>query len=126
MWLKSSVLNHYSLLDRPFRPWLFTIVRHKAIDALRRQKSRQKSSEAELLDSVTAPEDAGQMERDVTRGRLLDSLTPQHREAITLTKIIGLSNAEAAQRAAISEGAMKLRVHRAIGRLQSLMRTEPL
>ena len=54
----------------------------------------------------------------------MDSLSPQHREVITLTKFIGLSNAEAAAQLSISESAVKVRVHRAIGKLTRLMEAD--
>ena len=108
---------------RRFRPWLFAIVRHKAIDHLRRQRSQQR-----LLDDGGAP-DAGynhgeRMENDLSGGRLINALPEQHREAITLTKIMGLSHREAADRLAISEGALKVRVHRAMGNLRRLLEAD--
>ena len=66
----------------------------------------------------------GHYENPVVQGRLMDSLSPQHREAITLTKIDGLSTAEAAARLSISQGALKVRVHRAIGRLRRMAQAE--
>ena len=70
------------------------------------------------------PDDGHELDNSITRGRLLDGLSPQHREVLTLTKFIGLSNAEAATQLNISEGAVKVRVHRAIGKLTRLMEAE--
>lgn len=109
---------------RLFRPWLFAIVRHKAIDTLRRQRSQQQlmRRQEQLTDAQqdTTPEP----EQCITQGRLMASLAPQYREALTLTKFIGLSNAEAAAHLHISEGAVKVRVHRAIGSLTRLMEAD--
>ena len=112
---------------RRFRPWLFAIVRHKAIDALRRQQSQQQFMQRqrdELLESQQIDQPATEPDSDLTGGRLLNSLSPQHREALTLTKLLGLSNAEAAARLHISESAVKVRVHRAIGSLARLMEAD--
>ena len=109
---------------RRFRPWLFAIVRHKAIDTLRRQSSQQQlaqQQEALLLQEHHSTDD---LDGIINRGRLMDALSPQHREVLTLTKFIGLSNAEAAAQLHISEGAVKVRVHRAIGNLTRLMEAD--
>ena len=109
---------------RRFRPWLFAIVRHKTIDTMRRQRSQQqlaRQQEDILLQEHNTTED---VDSSITRGRLLDNLSPQHREALTLTRFIGLSNAEAAAQLRISESAVKVRVHRAIGKLTRLMEAD--
>ena len=109
---------------RRFRPWLFAIVRHKTIDTMRRQRSQQqlaRQQEDILPQEHDTTED---VDSSITRGRLLDNLSPQHREALTLTRFIGLSNAEAAAQLRISESAVKVRVHRAIGKLTRLMETD--
>lgn len=110
---------------RRFRPWLFAIVRHKAIDALRRQRSQQEVARqhGEML-LHEQRDSSNDIEQDISQGRLMEGLSPQHREALTLTKIIGLSNAEAAARLHISEGAVKVRVHRAIGKLSRLLEAD--
>lgn len=110
---------------RPFRPWLFAIVRHKAIDALRRQQSQQDKfgQQASIEDAGT---DNQQLENDIMSGRLIDSLPSPHREAITLTKLVGLSTAEAASQLAISESALKVRVHRALSNLKRMMEADAL
>jgi RNA polymerase sigma-70 factor (ECF subfamily) len=111
---------------RHFRPWLFAIVRHKAIDTLRQQRTRQKvvdqyKGEQEVLSRTSHQSEA---ENEVTKGRLLESLSVQHREVLILTKIIGFSIAEASEKLGISQSAVKVRVHRAIRKLEQLMEAE--
>jgi len=105
---------------RRFRPWMFAIVKHKAIDMLRHDRGRKDLVETGQtpLDTVAEPLD------DDASGQLMGGLAPDDRQAITLTKIIGLSNAEAAGQLSISESAMKVRVHRAIHRLKRLMEAD--
>ena len=113
---------------RPFRPWLFAIVRHKAIDTLRKQRSRQKltsqyKGEQEILSQATQHSEA---ENEIIKGRLLESLSVQHRDVLILTKFIGFSVAETAERLGISESLVKVRVHRAIRKLRQLMESDKL
>jgi RNA polymerase sigma-70 factor (ECF subfamily) len=112
--------------QRRFRPWLFAIVRHKAIDTLRRQRSHQDALDRHREERLTETRNSDQqiLEDGMTRGRLLEALSPQYREAITLTKLDGLSVAEAAARLSVSQGTLKVRVHRAIGRLRRLIEAE--
>lgn len=114
--------------SRPFRPWLFAIVRHKAIDTLRKQRSRdnvtrQYKGEQEILFQTSEQNDA---EREIFRGHLLESLSEQYREVLVLTKIIGFSVAETAGKLGISEGLVKVRVHRAIRKLKRVLETDKL
>lgn len=109
--------------SRPFRPWLFAIVRNKAIDTLRQQRSRVKAAdhyqrEQEVL---SQPGHQSQSAREIFEGRLIGSLSEQHREVLVLTKFIGFSTAETAEKLGISESAVKVRVHRAIGKLRRLV-----
>jgi RNA polymerase sigma-70 factor (ECF subfamily) len=53
---------------------------------------------------------------------LLKSLPEAQRQAIVLTKLEGLSVAEAASRAGASESAIKVQVHRGLKRLAALVR----
>jgi RNA polymerase sigma-70 factor (ECF subfamily) len=113
---------------RPFRPWLFAIVRHKAIDTLRQQRTRKKvvdqyKREREVLSQAGTQSET---ESASSEGRLLESLSMQHKEVLVLTKIIGFSIAETAEKLRISESAVKVRVHRAIRKLQQFLeRDEP-
>ena len=113
---------------RPFRPWLFAIVRHKAIDILRKQSSRQRvtsqyKGEQEVLSQVSQQNEA---DNEIIRGHLLDSLSEEHREVLVLTKIIGFSVAETAEKLSISKSLVKVRVHRAIHKLKKMMEADQL
>jgi RNA polymerase sigma-70 factor (ECF subfamily) len=61
---------------------------------------------------------------DFADGQIFRSLSDQHREVLVLTKIIGFSIAETAEKLNISESATKVRVHRAMGTLRQLMARE--
>lgn len=51
-------------------------------------------------------------------------LPAPHREVLILTKFIGLGIEETAHKLGISKSAVKVRVHRAIRRLEKLMEAE--
>jgi RNA polymerase sigma-70 factor (ECF subfamily) len=113
---------------RRFRPWLFAIVRNKAIDNLRKQRSRQKitnqyKGEQEILSQTCQQSEA---ESEIIKGRLLESLSLQPREVLVLTKIIGFSVVETAEKLGISQSLVKVRVHRAIRKLRQMMETDRL
>ena len=111
---------------RKFRPWLFAIVRHKAIDTLRRQRSHE-----QLIDQQKGVQSlqeqalgGNQLEDQLIKFNLINALSPEHRDAITLTKLKGYSTAEAAAQLCISEGALKVRIHRGIRRLKRLVQAD--
>lgn len=111
---------------RTFRPWLFAIVRHKAIDTLRKQNTREKITdqyrgEQEILSQTNQQSEA---ESEMVKGHLLDSLPPDYREVLALTKIMGFSVAETAEKLGISKSLVKVRVHRAIRKLSRLMEAD--
>jgi RNA polymerase sigma-70 factor (ECF subfamily) len=105
-----------------FRAWLFAIVRHKAIDFLRRDRAESRYLDRDIADhEVAAVEVPPDSVVDGNGAALLMKLKPVHREALTLTKVCGLTHAEAAARIGISESAMKVRVHRAVRAAASLL-----
>lgn len=111
---------------RPIRPWLFAIIRYQTIDGLRRQKSYCKMLEQQT-EHIACQHNQNHQAADSTllEGRLLQALKPQHREALTLTKLIGLSYKEAAEQLGVSEASLKVRVHRGIKQLKKLLEAEP-
>ena len=108
---------------RPFRPWLFAIVRYKSTDAIRRSSVRGRYFSPE----DSAPELAvNGPDEELASGRLIESLPASLRDPLTLTKIVGLSTKEAACRLKISESALKVRVHRAVKRLRKMMEVDAI
>ena len=112
--------------QRPFRAWLFAIVRNRAIDTLRKQRQRDDVAERFQREQEVLAQPSGQLAspHELAEVPLFRSLSSQHREVLVLTKIIGFSIAETAQRLRISESAVKVRVHRAVGKLKKLMQEE--
>lgn len=104
---------------KPFRPWLFTVVRHRCIDVLRRTPLSYTGYDTERL----RPADTD-LSSQLDSASLLGRLAPKEREAVTLTKLEGYSMAEAGRRCGVSEGAMKVRVHRALRSLKELLERE--
>lgn len=112
---------------RPFRPWMFAIVRYRAIDTLRKEGARANTLDRYQREQAVLSQSGAQNDfnSEIADGRLLASLPPAYKEVLVLTKIQGYSVAETADRLKISEGAVKVRVHRAIRKLQqSLARDE--
>lgn len=110
---------------RRFRPWMFAIVRHKTIDAVRRADVRRRH-EAEPADVAGGHGEAPAAERAAETRRVLQGLSEPFREALVLTKYEGYTIEEAAARAGISATAMKTRVHRALRRVRRLLEEQEM
>ena len=108
----------------PVSAWALAIARHKLVDLWRRRGRRDQLHDA--IDDVDErllqadEQDAGAA-RDLDK--LLRELPAAQRQAIQLTKLEGLSVAEAAVRTGASESAIKVQVHRGLKRLASLVRS---
>lgn len=99
--------------NQPFTAWVYAIARYKLIDNFRRNKVRATipldDAPALFADDEIAPASA---KRDVEQ--MLETLPPNKRDLVRLTKIEGLSTAETAARLGLSESAVKVGVHRAL------------
>lgn len=109
----------------PVSAWAVAIARHKLVDLWRRRGRRDDLHDA--LDDVdeqllAAEPDDGGAKRDLAA--LLKSLPESQRQAIVLTKLEGLSVAEAALQSGASESAIKVQVHRGLKRLAALVRRD--
>lgn len=109
----------------PVSAWAVAIARYKLVDLWRRRGRRD--SLHDTIDDVdeqllAAEPDDGGARRDLET--LFDALPQAQRQAIVLTKLEGLSVAEAAARTGASESAIKVQVHRGLKRLAALVRGE--
>ncbi len=107
----------------PVAAWALAIARHKLIDHWRRHGRREALHDP--IDDVderqlAAATDPGEARRDL--GELMQELPAAQRTAIELTKIEGLTVAEAAQRTGCSVAAIKVQVHRGLKRLAAAVR----
>lgn len=112
--------------DGKLTTWLFAITANWCRDFLRKADNRPKESSDVLL-GAPAPADYSphrrlevrEVERQLERA--LSKLEPDAREVIVLFKYQGFSHAEIAQIAGCSEGAVKLRVFRAMKALKEAL-----
>ena len=107
----------------PVTAWLHAIARHKLVDLWRRSgRSGARLESFDELDERDHPtaQDTAEPVRDL--GVLLNHLSPAQRRSIVDTKIEGLSVAEAARAAGMSESAVKVNVHRGLKKLAGLIR----
>lgn len=109
----------------PVSAWVHAIARHKLVDLWRRRGRREALNDS-LDDLDEAHHPVVQAEQSARRdlGVLLNTLPAAQRQAIVLTKITGLSMAEASQRSGVSITALKVQVHRGLKRLAELVRNE--
>ena len=104
--------------SQPFTAWAFAIARYKLIDWYRRNRIRRTEPIDDASDLFTADtSEEVAVKRDL--GKLVATLPDKQRMLLEDVKIAGLSNAEAAVKAGMTEGAVKVSIHRS---LQALMR----
>lgn len=107
--------------DRPFRPWLMSIVSFRRTDFLRKHYSRKGDKKISLDDVVftkeqsISPEHAGEF-KDVENA--LNVLPDKQRKIFQMLKIQGYSAKEVAQEMDMSESAVKVSAHRAMNKLK--------
>jgi RNA polymerase sigma factor (sigma-70 family) len=105
--------------DEPLRPWLFGIARYKTVDAFRARGRRVEVSVDELADVLPAPEG----EDATARGdmeRVLASLDGRSGEIVRAIGVEGASVADAGARFAMTEGAVRVALHRGLKKLATL------
>jgi RNA polymerase sigma-70 factor (ECF subfamily) len=108
--------------SRPIGPWLAAITRNKLIDVLRRRGRHTTVPIEDFADSLQA-EDAtpGLSARDIDT--LLGQLKPQQREIVRSISLDGGSIRETADRLALTEGAVRVALHRALKALAVFYRS---
>jgi RNA polymerase sigma-70 factor (ECF subfamily) len=112
--------------EREFRAWLFTIARHRAVDAgrLRGRRPAEPLDMAALAQELTAPDAADQaMEAMSTQAalELIASLPHDQAEIIMLRVVAGLDTGDVARIVGKKPGAVRVAAHRGLRRLAASM-----
>ena len=105
----------------PFSAWLFRIAHNLAMDHFRANKRVQPEEEVpEPPPDESTSAEAGALESIGRRSmlELIDDLSPEQQQVLTLKFVFNFSNAEAATVLGETEGAVKSLQHRALVSLQ--------
>jgi RNA polymerase sigma-70 factor, ECF subfamily len=105
----------------PFSAWLFRIAHNLAMDHFR--ANRRWQPEEEVPETAQGEESSAEEQALVSLGQtsmltLIERLSPEQRQVLTLKFVFRFSNAEAAAILAKTEGAVKSLQHRALASLQ--------
>ena len=101
--------------------WLFTILRNLFISQYRKRRREVEDADGRHVDSLKSPpQQHSQLEFEEFR-RALEKLLPDQREALILVGASGFSYDQAAAVCDCAVGTIKSRVHRARGRLCTLL-----
>lgn len=99
--------------DAPLRPWLYAIARHKVVDAFRARGRHVEASIDDFAEGLVAADGP-----DPTEGRdmekVLGKLEPRAAEIVRAFGLKGETTAETAARLDMSEGAVRVALHRAL------------
>lgn len=102
--------------SRPVGPWLYTIARYKTIDNLRRRGSRVEVPVEDLAD-VLAAEAGPEPGREGDVSRSLATLPERQRDVVQSIAVDGDSISQTAARFKMSEGAVRVALHRGLAAL---------
>lgn len=110
--VQEAYLEAYRSLHRfrgesKFSTWLFRIVRHRAVDAIRRASRRERL--AEHLPAARAQPDAAAR---TALHLAIDGLPPELRETFITIEVFGLTYREAGPVLGVPPGTVKSRMHR--------------
>ncbi|SON56856.1 RNA polymerase sigma factor SigM [Hartmannibacter diazotrophicus] len=109
--------------DRPIGPWIATIARNKVVDALRR-RSRQLDEPIEDFENLLPVEAEEAPAEDVDVEGMLQQLQERPRTIVRLVSIEGLAARDVANQLDMSEGAVRVALHRALKSLAALYRNK--
>jgi len=103
----------------PLLPWVHAIARYKLIDHLRQTRALMSDVPVENAEDLLAQDDHTATESAYDVKGMLNQLPEKMRQTIQLTKLEGLSVAEAASRCNMSESDVKISVHRGMKALMA-------
>ncbi|WP_246022281.1 sigma-70 family RNA polymerase sigma factor [Pararhodobacter zhoushanensis] len=99
--------------DAPLRPWLYAVTRHKVIDAFRARGKRIEIPVDEIAEVLPAPAGPDPFEAQDME-RVIDQLDPRAAQIVRAIGIDGDSAAETGARLGMTEGAVRVALHRAL------------
>ena len=109
--------------SRPIGPWLSAIVRNKMIDSLRRRGRHVNVPIEDVIETLEAAERTDAMDlRDAER--LLERLADPQRDIVRSISMNGAGVRETAERLKMTEGAVRVALHRALKNLAALYRSD--
>jgi RNA polymerase sigma-70 factor (ECF subfamily) len=111
--------------SRPIGPWIAAIVRNKLIDTLRRRGRHVTVPIDDVIDTLGAEDDSGSAPGGTSPSEidgLLAQLKGPQREIVKSISINGSSVRETADRLKMTEGAVRVALHRALKTLAALYR----
>lgn len=118
-----TALPRYTERGLPFEAFVYRIAANKVAD-VQRGSIRRAVPTDEIPDEVdpsATPEDRAVLgEQAAAVWALMDRLSPQHREIVTLRVAVGLSAEETAKALGMTPGAVRVAQHRALSRLRSM------
>lgn len=102
---------------RDLAPWLYSIARRTAIDAMRREGRPTASAHEPEVDVAVTPLSFERTWEKYEVRRALDQLSPEEREVVRLSHLVGMPHSEIAERLGLPIGTVKSRSNRAMKRL---------
>jgi RNA polymerase sigma-70 factor (ECF subfamily) len=111
---------------QPLSPWVYAIARNKLIDALRRRGRQAHLAIGDIGDiGDLAVAGGSSAELDgLDAERLIARLKPREREIVVAISIEGASARQVAERLGMTEGAVRVALHRALRALARAFRTD--
>jgi RNA polymerase sigma factor (sigma-70 family) len=111
--------RHTWRMEAPILPWIYAIVRYKVADAFRIRGCRVQVPVEDLADILAAPDGPDSTERDDAL-RMIGALEGRSAEVVRAMALDGAGVAETGARLTMSEGAVRVALHRALKRLAAL------
>ena len=115
--------RHTYDLAAPFAPWLFAVTRNKVIDALRRRGRRVFVPIEDFAETLPGEQTEPRLSEREVDARLKE-LPERQRDVLRAIAVDGASIKEAGTKLSMSEGAVRVALHRGLARLSAKYRDE--
>lgn len=103
-----------------FLPWLNAIVRYKSLDVMRRSVMRGEVDLDHIVETAATP--AQDDDNHIDSQRILALLDGRDRQIVEQMSLAGRSAADVGRQLGLSEGAVRVALHRALKRLARTLR----